>query len=221
MAGAVVKGHAMSVRWGILALLTEGPMYGARIRSEFEQRTGGTWPLNVGQVYTTLARLERDGLVEGQEADDEGRIGYRITREGRRQVELWWTSPVPREDSPRSELVIKLALAVTVPGVDVQQIVQNQRSASLSHLQDLTRLKRGTQASPAGNDSGSDLAWSLVLDHLIFTAEAELRWLDHVEGRLQREAARSGRRPQHDHQAHDHQAHDHQARDHETERVVR
>jgi len=184
----------MSVRWGILALLTESPMYGARLRAEFEQRTGGTWPLNVGQVYTTLARLERDGLVESQDPDDEGRIGYRITREGRRQVDLWWTSPVPRDESPRSELVIKLALAVTVPGVDVPRIVQNQRSASLSHLQDLTRLKRGTKASPAGNDSGGDLAWSLVLDHLIFTGEAELRWLDHVEGRLQREASRSGKR---------------------------
>lgn len=185
----------MSVRLGILALLTEGPMYGARIRTEFEERTGGTWPLNVGQVYTTLARLERDGLVESQDADDEGRIGYRITREGRRQVELWWTSPVPREETPRSELVIKLAVAITVPGVDVQRIVQNQRSAALSHLQDLTRLKRGTRTSPAGNDSGGDLAWSLVLDHLIFTTEAELRWLDHVEGRLQREASRSGTTP--------------------------
>ncbi|MBO0812459.1 MAG: PadR family transcriptional regulator [Microlunatus sp.] len=184
----------MSVRWGILALLTQQPMYGAQLRSEFEERTGGTWPLNVGQVYTTLGRLERDGLVACQEADDEGRISYQITREGRRQVKLWWESPVPRDETPRSELVIKLALAVTVPAVNVPLVVQNQRSASFSHLQDLTRLKRGTPTSPAGKDSDSDLAWSLVLDHLIFTAEAELRWLDHVEGRLQREAAR-GIRP--------------------------
>lgn len=184
----------MSVRWGILALLTQGPMYGAQLRTEFEERTGGTWPLNVGQVYTTLARLERDGLVDSQAPDDEGRVGYRITREGRRRVGLWWESPVAREETPRSELMIKLALAVTVPGVDVQRIVQNQRSASLSHLQDLTRLKRGTQTSPPGKQSGSDLAWSLVLDHLIFAAEAELRWLDHVEGRLQQEAATEKRR---------------------------
>lgn len=199
----------MSVRLGILALLTEGPMYGARLRSEFEERTGGTWPLNVGQVYTTLARLERDGLVQSQEPDDEGRIGYQITSEGVREVELWWTSPVPREESPRSELVIKLALAVTVPGVDVQQIVQHQRTASVNHLQDLTRLKRGTPTSPPGKDSGGDLAWSLVLDHLIFSAEAELRWLDHVEGRLQREAAAGARKSRttddHDRKA-DHQA---------------
>ena len=54
----------MSIRHGLLALLAQEPMYGAQLRSEFESRTGGTWPLNVGQVYTTLSRLERDGLVE-------------------------------------------------------------------------------------------------------------------------------------------------------------
>ena len=54
----------MSVRLGLMALLAEGDSYGARLRTEFEERTGGTWPLNVGQVYTTLERLVRDGLVE-------------------------------------------------------------------------------------------------------------------------------------------------------------
>ncbi|MDH4147522.1 MAG: PadR family transcriptional regulator, partial [Acidimicrobiia bacterium] len=53
----------MSIRHGLLALLSEGPKYGAQLRTEFEERTGATWPLNVGQVYTTLSRLERDGLV--------------------------------------------------------------------------------------------------------------------------------------------------------------
>ncbi len=54
----------MSVRHALLALLSEGPKYGRRLRQEFEVRTGEMWPLNVGQVYTTLQRLERDGLVE-------------------------------------------------------------------------------------------------------------------------------------------------------------
>ena len=62
----------MSVKQALLALLEQGPMYGYQLRSEFEERTGATWPLNVGQVYTTLARLERDRLVEGTGADDEG-----------------------------------------------------------------------------------------------------------------------------------------------------
>ena len=181
----------MSIRRGLLALLAQEPMYGAQLRSEFESRTGGTWPLNVGQVYTTLARLERDGLVEAAGgADDEGRIDYRLTDQGRAEVQRWWKAPVDRGDTPRDELVIKLALAVTVPGVDVQRIVQTQRTATLRHLQDLTKLKRATsdEAGGRGPDQRNELAWLLVLDNLVYAAEAEIRWLDHVEARLAREA---------------------------------
>lgn len=176
----------MSVRLGLLALLAEEPMYGARLRAEFEARTGGTWPLNVGQVYTTLARLERDGLVEAVGEDAEGRIAYRLTSSGRTEVSQWWLSPVDRDSTPRDELVIKLALAVTAEGVDVPRVVQTQRTATLRHLQDLTRLK---QRATAG-DADTDLAWLLVLENLIYGAEAEVRWLDHVEARLAREAGR-------------------------------
>ncbi|MHB8186628.1 MAG: PadR family transcriptional regulator [Dermatophilaceae bacterium] len=184
----------MSIRRGLLALLAQEPMYGAQLRSEFESRTGGTWPLNVGQVYTTLARLERDGLVEhgelveGAGGADEGRIDYRLTDLGRAEVRRWWAAPVDRGDTPRDELVIKLALAVTVPGVDVQRLVQTQRTATLRHLQDLTKLKRATSGEAGGRN---ELAWLLVLDNLVYAAEAEIRWLDHVESRLAREATRA------------------------------
>jgi len=184
----------MSIRRGLLALLAQEPMYGAQLRSEFESRTGGTWPLNVGQVYTTLARLERDGLVEAAGgADDEGRINYRLTDLGRAEVQRWWAAPVDRGDTPRDELVIKLALAVTVPGVDIQRLVQTQRTATLRHLQDLTKLKRAAsdEAGGRGPDQRNELAWLLVLDNLVFAAEAEIRWLDHVESRLAREATRA------------------------------
>lgn len=174
----------MSVKQGLLALLAEEPMYGARLRSEFEARTGGTWPLNVGQVYTTLSRLERDGLVEPVGGpDDEGRIAYRLTERGRDEITAWWLTPVDRDSTPRNELVIKLALAVTAPGVDVHRVVQTQRTATLRHLRDLTRLKAG-----AGGDVSHDLSWQLVLENLLFTAEAEVRWLDHVEATLARHA---------------------------------
>lgn len=175
----------MSVKLGILALLAEQPMYGARLRSEFEARTGGTWPLNVGQVYTTLGRLERDGLVEPDgSADDEGRITYRLTERGRAEIAGWWLTPVDRDSTPRDELVIKLALAVTAPGVDVQRVVQTQRTATLKHLRDLTRLK----ARAGGEPGHQDLPWLLVLENLLFSAEAEVRWLDHVESTLARQA---------------------------------
>lgn len=188
----------MSVKHSLLALLGEGPRYGAALRAEFEERTGGTWPLNVGQVYTTLGRLERDGLVTregatGQDADS-ATIRYAVTPAGRAEVARWWAEPVDRTTTPREELAIKLALAVTVTGVDVPHLVQVQRRATMQHLQELTRLKRtgqpgaGAQEAPAP----ADLAWGLVLDNLIFTAEAELRWLDHVEARVTR-AAGAGR----------------------------
>ena len=174
----------MSVRNALLALLEQGPQYGYQLRAEFEHRTGGTWPLNVGQVYTTLARLERDGLVEGRGADDEGHVVYAVTPAGRHEVATWFTSPVSRTQPPREELAIKLALAVTTPGVDVGAVIQQQRSATIAAMQDYTRLKR--QAGVA--HSGDDLAWGLVLDSLVFTAEAEVRWLDHCEARLRRAA---------------------------------
>lgn len=173
----------MSVRQALLALLEEGPMYGYQLRSEFERRTGATWPLNVGQVYTTLARLERDGLVSVSGADGEGHVVYEVTDEGRDQVDTWFTTPVGRDSPPRDELAIKLALAMTVPGVDVGGVIQQQRSATVSALQDYTRLKRDQRDRTA-----SDLAWGLVLDSLIFNAEAEVRWLDHCEARLRRAA---------------------------------
>lgn len=169
----------MSIRHGLLALLEREPMYGYQLRSEFESTTGGTWPLNVGQVYTTLTRLERDGLVVPQGEDDEGRVRYAITDTGRRDLDDWFAAPVTARDRPRDELAIKLALAVTVPGVDVTAVVQRQRAATITHLQDLTRLKaRGDR----------DLSWSLVLEAMRFQAEAEIRWLDHCETALVRAA---------------------------------
>jgi DNA-binding PadR family transcriptional regulator len=179
----------MSVRQAMLALLEQGPMYGYQLRAEFEERTGSTWPLNVGQVYTTLARLERDGLVEKVEGEagdepvdrgtDHGAI-YRVTPAGREEVAAWFTTPVARTQPPRDELAIKIALAVTMPGVDVGGLIQQQRSATMAALQDYTRLKK--QAGP------DDLAWSLVIDSRVFAAEAEIRWLDHCEARLRRAA---------------------------------
>jgi len=174
----------MSIRHGLLALLERGPSHGYQLRAEFDAATGATWPLNVGQVYTTLDRLERDGLV-AQDGDPgtDGRIGYRITAAGRAELTAWFTSPVASKGAPRDELAIKLALAVTTPGVDVVAVVQTQRSATMTSLQDLTRLKVRADGDPG------DLAWSLVLDSLLFRAEAEIRWLDHCESRVARAAA--------------------------------
>ncbi len=169
----------MAIKYGLLALLERSPMYGYQLRQEFESSTGATWPLNIGQVYTTLARLERDGLVEpvpdGGD-DDENRAVYQLTEAGHAEVTRWFVSPVVATDRPRDELAIKIALALTTPGVDVGTVLQTQRTATLRNLQDLTRQKMVAGAA--------DAAWLLVLDSMIFRAEAEVRWLDHSETRL-------------------------------------
>jgi DNA-binding PadR family transcriptional regulator len=173
----------MSIRHGVLALLGERPRYGYEVRTAFEARMGGTWSLNVGQVYTTLSRLERDGLVEAAGEDEAGHQYYAITAAGREELHRWFTTPVRREDRPRDELAIKLALAVAADDLDVAAVLQAQRSDSLRALQEYTRLK--VAARPAGEDP-ADLAWQLVLEAMIFQAEAEVRWLDHCESRLLR-----------------------------------
>ena len=174
----------MSIKYGLLALLERAPMYGYQLRSEFERSTGATWPLNIGQVYTTLSRLQRDGLVaETGEADEQGKVVYQLTDDGRGDLVRWFTTPITQDARPRDELAIKIALAVTTPGVDPRSVVQAQRTATLRHLQELTRLK-------ATADEKADLAWLLVLDSMVFRAEAEVRWLDHSETRLARFAPR-------------------------------
>ena len=163
----------MSIKHGILALLRERTGYGYQLRAAFEETTGSTWPVNIGQVYTTLGRLERDGLVVKNGEDAEGHVVYAITASGAAELADWFARPITLNDRPRDELAMKLALAVTVPGVDVAALVQLQRTHAQTTLQELTRRKlRAT---------GPHLAWSLVLEAQIFQAEAEIRWLDHVE----------------------------------------
>jgi DNA-binding PadR family transcriptional regulator len=184
------------IRHGLLALLARGPRYGYQLRTEFESSTGITWPLNIGQVYSTLSRLERDGLADRMGADGAGRYVYQIKPAGADAVRSWFTTPVERTDRPRDELAIKLAMAVTTPGVDVREVVQTQRTATLRTLQDLARLRdeaaarlAGPSLGPSadlGDGDGCATAWRLVLDSMIFQAEAEVRWLDHCEASLPR-----------------------------------
>lgn len=180
----------MPVNHGLLALMQRGPMYGYQLRAAFEESTGGTWPLNIGQVYTTLGRLERDEFVRSLPEHD-GQREYEIADAGREELARWFATPVSRTDRPRDELAIKLALALATPGVDAATVLQNQRTATMRTLQEYTRFK-------AGADKPTDLPWRLLLDAMLFQAEAEIRWLDHCETALVRHAPATGpRRPTH------------------------
>jgi DNA-binding PadR family transcriptional regulator len=174
----------MSIRHGLLALLERGPRYGSRLRTEFEERTGTTWPLNIGQVYTTLGRLERDGMVAQEGEDEAGRVLYALTPAGRAELRAWFTRPVERASPPRDELAIKLAMAVGAPGVDIRKVVEAQRRHVTDALHEYVRQRAQVlSGAPARTD---EVARLLVLEQLICHTEAEIRWLEHCETRLLR-----------------------------------
>ena len=172
----------MSVRHAMLALLSEGPKYGLQLREEFEARTGEVWPLNVGQVYTTLQRLERDGLVESDGADEERpQKGFRITAEGEQELARWLRTPPDLSSPPRDELVMKVLVALHVPSADVHAVIQAHRRYLVELMQQWTRIKE--------DDTGSDLSMSLAVDAELFRLDSVVRWLDAAEARVDRAAA--------------------------------
>jgi DNA-binding PadR family transcriptional regulator len=173
----------MSVRHALLALLSEGPKYGLRLRQEFEARTGEVWPLNVGQVYTTLQRLDRDGLVTSDEHEDGPQKTYAITPAGSRELSHWLQTPPTADQPPRDELLIKVLVAAQVPGVDVHEVVQVHRRHLIELMQRYTRVKAAADAD--------DVPLALVVDAELFRIEAAVRWLDAADVRLRQLPARS------------------------------
>jgi DNA-binding PadR family transcriptional regulator len=175
----------MSIRHALLALLSEGPKYGLQLRQEFESRTGEVWPLNVGQVYTTLQRLERDGLVASEDAGgSKPQNPFTITRTGSEELRTWLLTPPDVIPPPRDELVMKVLVAMRVPGVDLPELLQVHRRHLVRAMQEYTRLKHEI------DESETELA--LVVDAELFRIEAIVRWLDTAEARLERRPERTG-----------------------------
>src|SRR5438034_3577092 len=168
----------MSVRHALLALLSEGPKYGLQLREEFEARTGEVWPLNIGQVYTTLQRLERDGLAASDDSEMDGlQKGFRITDAGQRELEDWLRTPPDTAVPPRDELVIKVLVALGVAGVGVPELLQVHRHRLVELMQRYTRLKE---------DALEHVGGALVIDAEIFRLDALIRWLDSADARVRR-----------------------------------
>jgi DNA-binding PadR family transcriptional regulator len=172
----------MSVRHALLALLTEGPKYGLQLREEFEARTGEVWPLNVGQVYTTLQRLERDGLVESDDAAQDGpQKAFRITAQGELELAGWLRMPPDLSAPPRDELVMKVLVAMRMPGTDVHDVIQVHRRYLVELMQRWTRIKEA--------EAESDLSLALAVDAELFRLDSVIRWLDAADGRINRASA--------------------------------
>lgn len=155
----------MSVRQSLLAILDQGACYGYQLRAEYERRTGAAAP-NVGQVYTTLERLERDGLVARDGADDRGHVYWAITETGRAAVAQWFAVPDAR--AGRDDLVHKIALASTLPPLDAGAVVAAQRAAAAERLAALDA------APPA------EVSAAIVQAAARAQARADLEWLDAV-----------------------------------------
>ena len=170
-----------SVQNALLALLFERARHGYELRDLFEAALGGNWELNSGQIYSSLDRLARDGLVVEESVEKGGGPEKRLwtlTEEGREDLAGWFESPVPRDYRLRDEFYLKLMLALVTRPDKARQVLTVQRRELFRELHDLTARRNAL-------DPRQQLAQILLLDSAIMHTEAELRWLDMVEGRLE------------------------------------
>lgn len=165
----------MSIRYAMLALLYEGPKFGLQLQHEFEEGTGEVWPLNAGQVYSTLRRLERDGLVSAEDGDGPQQT-YALTEDGSADLAEWLQSPPVASAPPRDELLIKVLIAFRLPDIDLRSLIQVHRRQILEAMQQYTWLKREAPAT--------DVALMLAVDAELFRLDALVRWLDAAESRI-------------------------------------
>jgi DNA-binding PadR family transcriptional regulator len=171
----------MSVRNGLLGLLAQQPRHGYELHAAFEAVVGGqmNWDVKPAQVYTTLARLEEAGMVaeEGVEQDGgpEKRI-FAITEQGREELAAWMAEPVQSEHQ-RDEFFLKLMLSVATGIADPRRVIYTRRASLYRELHAITTRR-------AAADPRRELAQILLLDQVVMHLEADLRWLDIVEQRL-------------------------------------
>ena len=168
----------MSIRYTLLALLSSGPKHGFQLAHDFEAGTGEMWPLNTGQVYTTLQRLERDGLVDADEGAEGPQNVFHLTDAGRDELADWLRTPPDLTTPPRDELVIKLLVALRVPEIDAAELSQIHRRHLIETMHEYTRLKEDAHEH--------DIGLLLVADAEIFRLEAMVRWLDAADARIKR-----------------------------------
>jgi DNA-binding PadR family transcriptional regulator len=167
----------MTVRYALLALLSEGSKYGLQLRNEFEARAGEMLSMNVGRVFTTLQRLERDRLVE---SDDAGanvpRKRFQITPGGERELAGWLRTPLDLASSLHDELAKKILVALWVPGTDVHEVVQVHRRYLVERMQQWTRMKE--------DKTDDDLGLALAVDAKLVRLGSVVRWLDTADRRI-------------------------------------
>ena len=166
------------LRYVLLGLLDAEPRYGYELKAVFEQFLGGTWPLNIGQIYTSLARLEEEGLVRSQvvpQGSTPDRKVYEVTARGRKELKAWANTITDEPVKLREELFLKVAVLSLKDGTAARDVIHRQRVAHLARLADLGELQDDPEHHPATG---------LLLEAAMLRTEAELKWLDAVESRL-------------------------------------
>lgn len=172
----------MSVRNALLGLLAQKSRHGYELHAAFLAVAGGdqNWEVKPAQVYTTLERLDEAGLVEcvsdlGEGTQPDRRV-YAITESGREVLQEWFQSEVSPEHV-RDEFFIKLMVALVSEVGDPYEILRTQRTCIFQRLHAATHQRNAL-------DSSTQLAQILLLDKAIMHLEADLRWLDFIEARL-------------------------------------
>jgi DNA-binding PadR family transcriptional regulator len=176
------------MRYPFLALLASGPAHGYELRQAFEESFGGLLPpINAGQIYTTLGRLERDGLVAGDDVAQNGRPNkrvYALTDEGRDVLAEWIAEPAPGTKL-RDDFFVKLVLAGLTGVADPRALIERQRREYLQSLRDLDRLA-------AERGGAGDTAVDLLIEGAALHLQADLTWLDLCDQRLIPQEASDG-----------------------------
>ena len=172
----------MSVRNAILGLLSQKPRHGYELHAAFSAVVGeATWDVKPAQIYTTLERLEESGLVQTKsdlgEGREPGRRIYAITHDGRDALKNWFEEGVATEHQ-HDEFYVKLMIGLASGEADPSRIIQTQRSGLYQELHDAT-------AQRDEHDPHAEMAQILLIDKTIMHLEADLRWLDMIEMRLE------------------------------------
>ncbi|MGI8523176.1 MAG: PadR family transcriptional regulator [Nocardioides sp.] len=166
----------MSIGHVLMGVLADGPAHGYDLKREHDHRFPGTKPLAFGQVYSTLARLERDGLVEVAETTQEGgpeRTTYALTQDGETSVRAWLSEPEPAASYAADELVRKTVTALRI-GADADGFLRQQRSVHLTRMRELVALQQATTHTDE----------QIAVDHTISHLDADLRWLETAASRV-------------------------------------
>jgi len=170
--------YVYMLNFAILGLLSQEPRHGYDLKQAFEALLGGTWPLNIGQVYTTLSRLERDGYVESLIVPQEllpDRKVYSLTQAGRDQLSLWLSEPTQGAIRLKDEFFIKLLILQLTNSSDPIALIRKQRLATMQNMAKLTNLL---------SDPDLNTATALIIEGAILHVEADLNWLDRCEERF-------------------------------------